>query len=388
MNLESKIINKRFYRKTYYSFINSLITIPLFMPLGLTFFASFLIEFIYVILFLIDNLRLKKLFNFSFVIFSLQFIGLIIVSLLFSPSENWKQILRQAPGPILIYVFFTLANHVDIVRRIDYIRYLKILIISVGFIALLPKIPFLPQNISINQIDDLAAQRFFITPVTFFILISPYFIINRNILCSISTLSITFATGSRGALISILLSVLICGNSIRLKRRLQLLFSLIVIVFILNLFSPVTFQRLFTDLDFITLDSKRYLEIGAALLKFIQFPNFIFGLPFTFPYWDGWFLTGNIPTIDNEPQFINSTFDIHNGFVFLLLRFGVLGFILFLNLFIKIFKEYPKYRPTLITFCFLNLVSSGPLYFDGCFGLLYSFMLIYNIDNISQYKSL
>lgn len=359
----------------YISFTHlfSAITLPLLAPVGLNFKVTLALEFAFLLLLFLRISLVRTLLQGPVSLFLTLTMALVLVSLATKP-ENWFQIIRLGIGPVITAICLAVIAQQGPTLNIANKRLFELLIIFAGVLAFLPPLPFLPQNISINIIDPYSEQsRKFITPHTFFLIITPYLLLNRRPIIALAGLAIALASGSRGSFLAIIVTTSIFVLIDKRTNKAVVLLALGLMLLFVAQFFATTFHRL-TIQGFVE-DQQRITELLSALMKAIEFPNIIFGLPFTYPHWDGYFA---VSTFDPERErvFINSMFDVHNGFVFLLLRFGIIGCALLALMIRRVWIKYPDFRPIVACYLLLWFTSSGPIMvIDGSFALILAFML-------------
>ena len=349
------------------------IALPIFLPLGLDFLTVTVMELCFLILFMVNN-GTKKLWQNKTLQLFLGLTFVLSIAALLANYENWFQIIRAGIAPAITAICLVIIDRSDFKLYLPYSDVFKILILSSGALALLPPLEFLPQNISINLLNEFTGeQRRFIIPHTFFLIITPFLLLKGRVALGLSGLSIAFASGSRGAFLGILLTVIYFAATDRSSRNLYKLIVVGVMGSLIALFFSVTIDRL--NIQGFVEDHQRINELFSALSTAIKFPNVVFGLPFTFPHWEGYQAESTFDP-EKERVFINSAFDVHNGFVFMLLRFGLSGSLLLAILLFRVWSKYPGFRPILLCYLLLWLTSSAPIMVvDGPFALVFAFLL-------------
>jgi hypothetical protein len=133
-----------------------------------------------------------------------------------------------------------------------------------------------------------------------------------------------------------------------------IVFFIILILFFIKIFDRFTLLINNGDL-------RRLSQIKDAFNKFTSsLLNFLFGSGIGTPYSKGYFALSNNYIIngkDSSALFENSRFDVENGYLFLLLRFGILGTIFLYLILKKYFKG--NYWKFILVYFFIYFASIG-----------------------------
>jgi hypothetical protein len=172
--------------------------------------------------------------------------------------------------------------------------------------------------------SDANLDRLYLHPLTLIVLTSPL-IIRRDLVAGVLGLSISWLTQSKQIFVYLLFAL-----SIRMRVSFKTIFiSIFLAVISLYIFYSFgiegRFRSAFAGGEFI-----RSIEIQAATDAIGSNFNWLFGIGWGFSYWNG--LGAYYLLIDDSYAYIiNGKFDVHNGFLTLFLRMGIVGggFILF-----------------------------------------------------------
>lgn len=194
----------------------------------------------------------------------------------------------------------------------------------------------------------------------------PVFIKQKKYLCGVLMIMILLATGGKLALFLLLFSFgYIILNSSKINTIKSLL--CILVALLLGTYSYYILDRL--TILFMNGDGARwsqFLDVTSIISK--DPINFFFGIGFGTPFSDGYFNSNlNADFLTSHPDLVeNSKFDVENGYLFLLLRFGLIGAVVYFLLLSIYFKKDLLYfgGALLISFFSISFVGpSGSLFF-------------------------
>lgn len=352
------------------------LALVLFLPLGMNLAVATGIEAVFLALFLVYRGRPSNFARPEVLVFMFIVVLNIALSMAFHPEFSF-QIVRSALGPVAFMLVATRLSQGGPLHDFWSPLQTKILlgaIVSVGVIAVINPGGWLPQNVSILlEADASSAERKFILPHTAFNIIFPLFVLGGRWLPALACLIVILAAGSRGALVTAV--VVVAVFLVRQKGRAVIPLVLVATSFIgLAVIFPAAFDRLQTQSVFE--DYTRFEEIAAATTAAWTPAHILTGLPFTFPYWEGYAAFTSFAD-EQERVFTNSMFDVHNGFVFVLLRFGIIGAGCVIIALARFWRSSPELRPVLLSFLLLWLTSAGPISaIDGSFALALAALFI------------
>ncbi len=130
-------------------------------------------------------------------------------------------------------------------------------------------------------------------------------------------------------------------------------------------------------------DPWRALEPVMALLRLMDPLRAIFGNGMGIAYWGGWGTEVDV-TDDSLRVIVNSMFDVHNGIVTVLLRFGIPGGILYLYYFVRSVPRVSGW-PLLVLILVLNVaLSHGPIQTVEAVGLALGLQVIRYRERVAQ----
>lgn len=355
-----------------------LLVLPLFLPLGITLTVATVIEGLFLIAFLFHRLRASTFASPEVLIFLMVVSLNVVLSFAFHPEFSF-QIVRSALGPVAFLLvaarLYRSASPSELWTPFQ-TRILLAAIVSVGLVTAYNPGDLISQNVSILlDGDPSSAERKFILPHTAFNILFPLFVLTGRWLPAAACLVVILAAGSRGALVAAVLTVTV----FLLRERAKGLLPLAVVglgIVAAGFFFPASFERLQAQSVFE--DYTRIEEISAAARTFWDPAHVLTGLPFTFPYWEGY---GAFTSFADEQEriFTNSMFDVHNGFLFVLLRFGIVGGACIGFALWRLWRDAKPLRPALVSYLLLWLTSAGPISaVDGAFALALAAMFVSN----------
>jgi hypothetical protein len=342
--------------------------LALFLPLGINLAVSTVVESIILAMVLVYRVRLGAYMRPEVIVFVLIAAVNVAISYWNAPEYAF-QIVRSAIGPIAFVLIATRLSdpHAPpLPLTPSQTRIVVWALVSVAVIALINPEGALPQNLSILvEADALSSERKFLIPHTAFNVLFPLFVLTRRWLPAAACLVVILAAGSRGALVAATLTVIVF-LLLEKSRAILPLLGVAGVFTVIGLLFPAAFERLGSQSFFE--EYTRMDELAAATKAAFAPATVLTGLPFTFPYWNGYEGAGGLP--GDQRVVVNTMFDVHNGFIFVVLRFGLVGATCLAIALLKLWRARPELRSVLVSFLLLWLTSAGPISsVDGAFAI-------------------
>jgi len=302
-----------------------------------------------------------------------------LVGILKGSDFSYFQYLRCLSFPILLILFL----EADI-KKIFFLTLDKLipLIVLGAYLSLF--FYFIIQSDLYNSTlsipyEDALYKRIFIYPTYFFLILFIISVLDQK-KSQFFYIPILASSGSKSLLLSMMLVYL---YSMFLNYSVKKVFIIISALFILYYF--VTLFGLFDRVyDFIEYGDPWRIEEPLAAIKFLtsDLIHFLIGGGSGLTYWTGreTFFTD---FVDESRLIINSSYDIHNGFLTIAMRFGVPLAIFY---FYQLYKKIPKIegRNLIALVLAVNIyLSHGPVQLVEAIGLLFGIRLIgfYKLNN-------
>lgn len=196
----------------------------------------------------------------------------------------------------------------------------------------------------------------------------PILILRKRYFAIIASLVVVGFTGGKILILSWMLFLIYTflkhGNR---KLYLKLLTSLSIIIIIIPILYFLISERVLSFIE--NGDSFRYAQTVFALNLIAEHTLFVsFGIGLGTAFWDGFALFGDVTTNDASKQalFENIRYDTEIGYIYLLLRLGIIGASVYFFMLVKMFKGYRLY---FLTFLFISFLGSAPSGFNYFFSM-------------------
>jgi len=295
----------------------------------------------------------KKILVVILCFFSL-FASITVINYLFVDSEfNFYQLIRQLYSILCGIAIMSWGRKIDVFYRklnSQLPTYLKLLMLQVGLFFLFPGLINSPIDYGDISAD---LSRLYLHPLVIILLASPMLLL-RGDKTGYLGLFISGLTLSKQVFAYVFLCLLL-NSSVNIKNILFGVFFIgLLFLILLKLGIGDRFSELFMSGDII-----RTLEVNAALDSISSNFNWVLGIGWGIPYWGG---LGDYFNINNTLAYvINSRYDVHNGYLTVFVRMGVLGGVSFLI--IHALWAYRslniKYFLIISTYVILTLTSAG-----------------------------
>ena len=321
-----------------------------------------------------DNTPPKNVFYSSIIFCSILFIG--TVNELFNNGFDISiyQIFRSQGWILVTIILFYKLDTFFKFSSLEFyenVLYLFNIIIRLFFIVYIFdyffKFPILPSVIRINEYS--INERIYIYFNEVIPVFSLVYFIKKNYLTFLILFIFTFITVGKANIILFIFTTLFSIIYLQKSRINIFLTTLITFLFFAKIFDRLT---LFINNG----DLRRLGQIKDAFNKFTSSTiNFLFGSGIGTPYSKGYFALSNNYIIngkDSSSLFENSRFDVENGYLFLLLRFGIIGTIFFYFILKKYFHGiYFNFIIFYLLIFFASIGLSGISFFTLIFSFLF-----------------
>ncbi len=380
----------------------------LFMPL--TSYAKALPNIISICMFLIlliaKETSYKNFIKESFIKPLILFLAYIILLSLFNLStlKDYSEILNIIHLISLIFIFYNIKNK-------KYLINFFVLGVAISSLITIYKILLLNQNLHSLVLAGAVVEEVFVTQRLYlglFILISLIFCVDRlfksnkktNIIFNLTLIvffsSLIFIFSSRSSIIIFLvvfLTLLIYKRRFFLKQKVYLAtFCFILSVSIIVSWNTLEKRFLYSDdreskdlISKIVKHEPRFLIWKFSFEIFSENKNYLLGLG-NKQTQD--LLIGKYSKMENKKRsswFIEREFNTHNQFLDFALNYGLIGLILFANLFIKLFFSFKKNIFAVSLILTLLIFTSLENALNRQIGIyLFAFLIIISADFIKQ----
>ncbi len=208
------------------------------------------------------------------------------------------------------------------------------------------------------EIFDIESQRIYVIGIGAVLPLIIIFLNNRNYFSVFIGMFFLLVTGGKtGLLFLFLFFVYLFGN-----MRLNLFKSIVIGCVSFSIFLVYFFSINSRNLEFFENgDLRRLQQIEESFEKFnTNNMTRLVGIGIGTKYGNGYGTYKYDPKAEVDPEnlYINSQYDIENGFLFLLCRFGVLGTILILAL---LFARKSKFSFLFLIYCLIYSLSGSPV---------------------------
>lgn len=208
------------------------------------------------------------------------------------------------------------------------------------------------------EIFDSESQRIYVIGIGAVLPLIIIFLNNRNYLSFFCGLFFLLVTGGKTGLLFLGLFFIYLFGNMRLNLfKTILLGSVSFSIFLVYFFSVNSRNLEFLENG----DLRRLQQITESFEKFNNnYVTRLVGIGIGTKYGNGYGVYKYDPKAEVDPEnlFINSQYDIENGYLFLLCRFGVLGTIL---IFLLLFSMKGKFSFLFLFFCLIYFLSGSPV---------------------------
>jgi hypothetical protein len=192
--------------------------------------------------------------------------------------------------------------------------------------------------VQIDQLPEVNSEvRIYMHPLGLMLMLLPLFQ-RRSLIFSVAAILIALATNSKQVVAYVLISIaiLIYEN----KRASSYIIGLLIISLSLSMALYMGLgERILTFMN--EGDQIRHGEIDAAIRSINSGTNIIHGIGFGVPYWGGW--ASVIPGLDDSDAWVeNSQYEVHNGYLSLTVRVGIIGVLFLLASVVRILSSLPR----------------------------------------------
>jgi hypothetical protein len=291
------------------------------------------------------------------------FVTLINFSLGLVTDFSLYQATRELLFAVLAFTIFNWGDKsIIFYRLLD--KYLPLL-----FCLLAIQIPLFFSNPSLvnsaldySDLDSTAnVSRIYIYPFTLVVILIPFVLFSRIKSILLTATGFLIAAASASKQIFIFLIFVIPFIVLRKFKITNLVILVLGLLIVIKVF-------LITGLDerFMTFresgDAIRALEMDYALDKIKKLNFLISGIGIGTPYWSGW---AEVYDFDiYEKWVINSAYEVHNGYLCILLRVGLIGFIWISSMIYRVSAIFPrKIKCIYLGYILLSLASSVSFFY-------------------------
>lgn len=317
--------------------------------------------------------EVTKIFEFFFPLFiftsssiAMTFYTSQIVKFDFSYWQIFRSHIYTLIAPITGFLCYSWAsNTTDRVRKycVDAAEIWITLAAFLLILGTLTNFTFVPAKI---MSDD--NTRIYVVGDIIAISFLPILILRKRYFAIFASLVVVGFTGGKILILSWMLfffyTFLNHGNR---KFYSKLLTSLSIIIITIPILYFLLSDRVLSFIE--NGDSFRYAQAVFALNLIAENVLFVsFGIGLGTAFWNGFALFGDVATNDASKQalFENIRYDTEIGYIYLLLRLGIIGAFVYFFMLMRMFKGYKLY---FITFIFISFLGSAPSGFNYFFSM-------------------
>ncbi|WP_019867366.1 hypothetical protein [Methylovulum miyakonense] len=249
------------------------------------------------------------------------FLGLEISIWQIVRSQIWTLI--SIPLGLASYYY---ANSINAITIKMIVRFVEVWITMVSVLVIIELLTGIPISPAMIRSDLDSEIRLYIIGSNIGLFFLPVFLYMKKYIISFLSIFLVGITGGKTAMFLVFMYIVFSVFTIKGGRG-KVVKLIAIPLFVVTLFFLSMYLHRIDD--YIEHgDSWRHSQIIAAYnLWSSSFKTTLFGIGMGVPYWDGF-----LGSLNDDPVIVNSRFDIENGYLYLLTRFGAVGSILYLYL--------------------------------------------------------